>query len=196
MAIEYSPLLRSSMDITPSQQRHLNHTMSLRAALLAFPLPSPSTHPTSPSLTRRHTTINTHPLKTYNSNYTRLTQARALRLQQRQSILNPEPAYSIPSTYDAIRREFPPCPPIADTMSIKSMTVEIDDSSHTPFEIFEDPPSSSRGAPSIKSSSYIIVFGERCESTTIAEKTSYETTEGSQCEHLTKYWEFRRETIE
>src|SRR5438046_5704382 len=105
MTIEHSALLRSSIDITHSQEYHLNRTMSLRAALLAFPLPSTNQPPTSPSLTRRHTTVNTHPLKTYNSNYTRLTQARALRLQQRQSLLNPEPAYSIPSTYDAIQRE-------------------------------------------------------------------------------------------
>src|SRR5438552_13783642 len=138
MALEHNPLLGSYAETmyTPSRQYHLNRTMSLQAALLAFPLPPPLPPPRSPSLPRSRAT---YPLKTYNSNYTRLTQARALRVQQRQS-LNSKSPYAIPSRYDAIEREFPQHPP-NDTSSVQSMTVKID---YSAFEIFEDPPVKTR----------------------------------------------------
>lgn len=130
---DYPPLLRQSRP-SPTRQRYMNRTMSLRAALLAFPLPSP---PLS-SISAQSRAPRPSPLTTYNSNYTRLTQARTSRLQQRQSlyITNNEPVYAMPASYTTIQQQFPNIP--AASTSIGSMTVEIDDSS-PPFEIFEDP---------------------------------------------------------
>src|SRR5437773_1038728 len=44
-------------------------------------------------------------------------------------------------------------------MSIKSMTVEIDDSSQTPFEIFEDTPSPSHGTRRLGRRSTLLTSG-------------------------------------
>ena len=137
MTLENHHLLRpSSMEVaqSPSRQHHLNRTMSLHAALLAFPLPNPPASPPRPPTSLDRPRIS--PLQTYNSNYTHFTQARALRLQQRQSQLHDDPAYAMPSSYSDIQRTFPQRPS-PDSNSIKSMAVEIGES--IPFEIFQDP---------------------------------------------------------
>ena len=133
MSIErFSPFYQSTQ--SPSHQPDINRTMSLRAALLAFPLPSPPTNKASQEIKPRIS-----PLKTYNSNYSRLTRARALRLQQRKSTNN-EPIYAMPTSYNSIQQEFPSSSTHVQprTSTCGSMNVEIDD---TPsFSIFEDPP--------------------------------------------------------
>ena len=145
MTFEYPPLLNQSSEPpqSPSRQHYLNRTMSLRAALLAFPLPTPSQ--LSPPRHHKNTKQRISPLKSYNSNYTRLSQARELRLQQRQSTIatkDHDPIYTMPTSCASIQREFPHNVPIESASSIKSMAVEIDDTQ--PFEIFEDPPHPSR----------------------------------------------------
>jgi len=104
-----SPLLRSSLDSTPppeSVKRQLNRSMSLRAALLAFPLPNPS-DPNRPI--RRHSTRVHRPsaLRRYNSNYQRLSQERLMRVKTRRSELYTSPVYAMPSTFDEIQKTFP-----------------------------------------------------------------------------------------
>jgi len=142
MTLESRPLLRSSTEIIHSshRRRHLNRTMSLRAALLAFPLPR-DTAP--PHLVRRHTTALHHhrpsPLSSYNSNYTRLTTERHGRIKARKSYAPSIPEYALPTSYSEIERIFP----VHDSDS-SSMIVEFDspkDFSSPGFSMFEDPPS-------------------------------------------------------
>src|ERR1700737_405674 len=98
MAIDKHPLLRMSTESpSPSRQQHINRAMSLRAALLAFPLPEPS------QLTRRHThTARPSPLHSSNSNYTRLNRPPSTRLHSYQPrVVNP-----MPSSYAEISTVF------------------------------------------------------------------------------------------
>lgn len=139
MTLENRPLLRSSTEMLHSpRRRHLNRTMSLRAALLAFPLPRDT------GLVRRHTTA-THrpsPLSSYNSNYTRLATERRSRLQQRKLDGPKGPEYALPESYAEIQRIFPP----AQESDSSSIVVEIDSPKNTSdFTLFEDPPSHSVG---------------------------------------------------
>src|SRR5579859_7130750 len=136
MAQENRPLLRSSTEtFHSSHRRHVSRSMSLRAALLAFPLPRDT--PSRP-LARRHTTSlhRPSPLSSYNSNYVRLATERRSRIQARKSYAPTIPEYALPSNYTEIQRIFP----VHETDS-SSMIVEIDIPGETPqdFTVFEDP---------------------------------------------------------
>jgi hypothetical protein len=117
-----SPLLRSSLDFpdpSDSYKRQLNRSMSLRAALLAFPLPQPAE-----STIRRHSMsqYRPSPLKRYNSNYQKLTHARSLRVRARHSQIHPSPVYAMPTSYEGIEKRFPRTRP----MTSSSLHVEPD----------------------------------------------------------------------
>lgn len=111
MSPDSRPLLRSSLDYSPSSETlrtQLNRSMSLRAALLAFPLPAPSS--SDPRPRRRHSVSycpRPSPLKRYNSNYKQLTHERSLRVKARHSRIHATPVYAMPTSYDGLQKRFP-----------------------------------------------------------------------------------------
>ena len=140
-----SPLLRlSAEDNFPSQinrTHHLNRSMSLKAALLAFPLPQPSI----PTTLHRQSTLPARPspLHAYNANYSRLRHARSTRVLARQSLVRePDPPYTMPSSYAKIRSKFPPSSHVdsahPETIRDPSLIVERDESRRPSFEIYDD----------------------------------------------------------